>query len=57
MSAAREARPDVAEMGLAALPRKSGELVFRDDWERRAFALAVSLSEGCSSGLSSSASS
>ena len=45
MSAAREARPDVAEMGLAALPRKSGELVFRDDWERRAFALAVSLSE------------
>ena len=45
MSAERRARPDVAEMGLAALPRKSGELVFHDDWERRAFALAVSLAE------------
>jgi nitrile hydratase accessory protein len=41
----RLARPDVAEMGAAALPRKSGELVFHDDWERRAFALAVSLAE------------
>ena len=29
----------------SALPRKSGELVFHNDWERRAFALAVSLSE------------
>ncbi|MBN1240649.1 MAG: nitrile hydratase accessory protein [Gammaproteobacteria bacterium] len=29
----------------APLPRKSGELVFHDDWERRAFALAVSLAE------------
>ena len=45
MSAERQARPDVAEMDLAALPRKSGELVFHDDWERRAFALAVSLAE------------
>ena len=45
MSAERQARPDVAEMGLAALPRKSGELVFHEDWERRAFALAVSLAE------------
>jgi nitrile hydratase accessory protein len=45
VSAERQARPDVAEMGPAALPRKSGELVFHDDWERRAFALAVSLAD------------
>jgi nitrile hydratase accessory protein len=32
-------------MRLAALPRRSGELVFHDHWERRAFALAVSLAE------------
>jgi nitrile hydratase accessory protein len=32
-------------MGDAALPRKSGELVFHDDWERLAFALAVSLAD------------
>jgi len=32
-------------MSAAALPRKSGELVFHDDWERRAFALAVTLAE------------
>ncbi|MGH7965531.1 MAG: nitrile hydratase accessory protein [Candidatus Binatia bacterium] len=31
--------------GTAALPRKSGELVFHDLWERRVFALAVALSE------------
>ena len=31
--------------GDAALPRKSGELVFHDAWERRAFALAVALCE------------
>jgi nitrile hydratase accessory protein len=31
--------------GEAALPRKSGELVFHDAWERRAFALAVALCE------------
>ena len=31
--------------GLCALPRNSGELVFHDDWERRAFAIAVSLAE------------
>ena len=45
MSGERHARPDVAEMARAALPRKSGELVFHDEWERRAFALAVSLAE------------
>lgn len=31
--------------GVASLPRKSGEMVFHDDWERQAFALAVSLAE------------
>lgn len=46
MSARREARPSVAEMpGPAALPRRSGELVFHHDWERRAFAIAVALCE------------
>lgn len=29
----------------AALPRRSGELVFHADWERRAFALAVGMAE------------
>jgi nitrile hydratase accessory protein len=39
-------RPHIREMpGAAALPRKSGELVFHEDWERRAFALAVALCE------------
>jgi nitrile hydratase accessory protein len=45
VSTERTARADVAEMARAALPRKSGELVFHDGWERRAFALAVSLAE------------
>ena len=31
--------------GPAALPRKSGEMVFNDAWERRVFALAVGLAE------------
>ena len=31
--------------GRDALPRRNGELVFHDDWERRAFALAVALCE------------
>ena len=36
----------IAEMrGAASLPRKSGELVFHDVWERRVFALAVALCE------------
>jgi len=38
--------PRIAEMsGVVALPRKSGELVFHDSWERRVFALAVALCE------------
>ncbi len=42
----REANETVADMvGASALPRRSGELVFHHDWERRAFALAVSLCE------------
>lgn len=46
MTADRLTRPDIAEMnGTHALPRKSGELVFHAEWERRAFALAVSLAE------------
>ena len=39
------ARPEIAEMQAAALPRMSGELVFHDEWERRAFAMAVNLAE------------
>lgn len=31
--------------GRCALPRQSGELVFNADWERRAFAMAVSLAD------------
>lgn len=46
MNKKRQARSDIAEMtGAASLPRKSGEMVFHDDWERRAFAIAVSLAE------------
>jgi len=46
MNRDRTARSDVAEMpGDVALPRKSGEMVFHDDWERQAFAIAVSLAE------------
>jgi nitrile hydratase accessory protein len=42
----RQARPAIAEMqGPSALPRKSGEMVFHNDWERRAFAITVSLAE------------
>ena len=42
----RSTNPYIAEMtGPASLPRSSGELVFHDAWERRVFALAVSLCE------------
>jgi len=42
----RSTNPHIAEMtGKASLPRSSGELVFHDAWERRAFALAVTLCE------------
>ncbi len=42
----RLASHEIADMtGAEALPRRSGELIFHDDWERRAFALAVALSE------------
>ena len=38
--------PDISNMDAGtALPRRSGELVFHDQWERRAFALAVTLCE------------
>lgn len=40
------AREDIALMpGREALPRRSGELVFHDAWEKRAFAMAVALCE------------
>lgn len=46
MTGQGRANPEVAQMdGKPALPRKSGELVFHDEWERRAFAMAVSLAE------------
>lgn len=46
MNTEREARSDIAEMqGAAPLPRKSGEMVFHNEWEKRAFSMAVSLSE------------
>ena len=36
----------IAEMsGVTSLPRKSGELIFHDPWERRVFSLAVVLCE------------
>jgi nitrile hydratase accessory protein len=42
----RSASRPIANMeGETALPRKSGELVFHDSWERRAFAMAVALCE------------
>jgi nitrile hydratase accessory protein len=31
--------------GSCALPRKSGEMVFLSDWERRAFAIVVNLAD------------
>ena len=31
--------------GIEALPRRSGELAFHDEWERRVFALGVALCE------------
>ena len=46
MTGDRHARPHIAEMQpQSALPRKSGEMVFHHEWERRAFAIAVSLAE------------
>jgi len=42
----RSTNPHIAEMaGKTSLPRSSGELVFHDPWERRAFAMAVTLCE------------
>jgi nitrile hydratase accessory protein len=42
----RETNEAVADMqGGHALPRRSGEVVFHSEWERRAFAMAVALHE------------
>lgn len=46
MSSDRLARSDIAEMqGKTTLPRKSGEMVFHNEWEKKAFSMAVSLAE------------
>jgi nitrile hydratase accessory protein len=46
MSMDRQTNHEIADMtGSGSLPRSNGELVFHDDWERRAFALAVALCE------------
>lgn len=46
MSSDRLARSDIAEMqGETTLPRKSGEMVFHNEWEKKAFSMAVSLAE------------
>src|SRR3981081_3312529 len=46
MTMTRRTDPRIAEMnGAAVLPRKSGELVFHDPWERHIFTLAVALCE------------
>jgi len=42
----RQTNPEIAEMvGSTSLPRRSGELVFHDPWERKVFAIAVTLCE------------
>ena len=42
----RQTNQQIADMGGSeALPRRNGELVFHDDWERRVFALAITLCE------------
>jgi nitrile hydratase accessory protein len=42
----RTTNPQIADMiGTVSLPRRSGELVFHDRWERQVFALAVALCE------------
>ena len=46
MTSERQTVSDIAEMDApASLPRKSGELVFHSDWEKRAFSMAVSLAQ------------
>ena len=42
----RDTNEEIADMGEGTpLPRKNGEIVFHNEWERRAFAIAVSLAE------------
>jgi nitrile hydratase len=42
----RHTHPEIADMGgPASLPRRSGELVFHEPWERKVFALAITLCE------------
>jgi nitrile hydratase accessory protein len=45
----RHTQPEITDMeGPASLPRRSGELVFQAPWERKVFALAVTL---CAQGV------
>jgi len=44
MAGANERRLDELD-GLAAVPRKNGELVFQAPWEGRAFGMAVAMSD------------
>ena len=42
----QQTNPTISAMtGSEALPRQNGELIFHDEWEKRAFALAVALCE------------
>ena len=42
----RNTNEAIADMsGVEAVPRRSGELVFHDEWERRVFAMVVALCE------------
>jgi nitrile hydratase subunit beta len=42
----RQTHPEIADMGgPTSLPRRSGELVFHASWERKVFAMAVTLCE------------
>ena len=46
MTAELLSRNEIAQMqGAGSLPRKSGEMVFHDEWEKRAFSMVVSLAE------------
>ena len=45
----RHTQPEIVDMGgPVSLPRRSGELVFQAPWERKVFALAVTL---CAQGV------
>lgn len=42
----RQTNPEIADLGgPASLPRRSGELIFHAPWERKVFAMAITLCE------------